>query len=328
MSTEQKPSPRAGATALTLLSAPLNISILRTLEKGPESVIDLRKKVSSPPQSTMRIYLRTLNGIGAVERSQEARFQGSVRYAITPAGQALLGVAETVQAWLRASPSDGPIELGSPAAKSAIKALVEGWSSNIIRVLAARPVSLTELNRLIPKLSYPSLERRLTAMRLVGLVEGRRGARGTPYAATEWLRRAVAPLISASEWEREYVPELTPPLGRLDVEATFLLAIPLMALSADVNGKVRLAVEVQRGASPVFAGVLVGVEEGEVTSCVPGLDGEAQSWISGAPRSWLRRITKGEKDHLEVGGDSLAARAILEGLHRTVANIAESSNGN
>lgn len=327
MSTEQKPSPRAGATALTLLSAPLNISILRTLEEGPESVIDLRKKVSSPPQSTMRIYLRTLNGIGAVERSQEARFQGSVRYAITPAGRALLGVAETVQAWLQASPND-PIELGSPAAKSAIKALVEGWSSNIIRVLAAHPVSLTELNRLIPKLSYPSLERRLTAMRLVGLVEGRRGARGTPYAATEWLRRAVAPLISAGEWEREHVPELTPPLGRLDIEATFLLAIPLMALSADVNGKVRLAVEVQRGASPVFAGVLVGVEEGEVTSCVPGLDGEAQSWVSGAPRSWLRRISKGEKDHLEVGGDSLAARAVLEGLHRTVADIAESSNGN
>lgn len=327
MSTEQKFPPRAGATALTLLSAPLNIAILRTLEEGPESVIDLRRKVSSPPQSTMRIYLRTLNGIGAVERSQEARFQGSVRYAITPAGRALLGVAETVQAWLQASPNE-PIELGSPAAKSAIKALVEGWSSNIIRVLAAHPVSLTELNRLIPKLSYPALERRLTALRLVGLVEGRRGARVTPYAATEWLRRAVAPLISAGEWEREYVPELTPPLGRLDIEATFLLAIPLIALSSDVNGKVRLAVEVRRGASPVFAGVLVGVEGGEVTSCVPGLDGEAQSWISGAPRSWLRRIAKGEKDHLEVGGDSPAARAVLEGLHRTVADIGRSSNVN
>jgi DNA-binding HxlR family transcriptional regulator len=327
VSTEQKPSPRAGATALTLLSAPLNIAILRTLEEGPESVIDLRKKVCSPPQSTMRIYLRTLNGLGAVERSQEARFQGSVRYAITPAGQALLGVAETVRVWLQASP-EGPIELGTPAAKSAIKALVEGWSSNIVRVLAARPASLTELNRMIPKLSYPSLERRLTAMRLVGLVEGRRGARVTPYAATEWLRHGVAPLIAASEWEREYAPELTPPLGRLDIEATFLLAIPLMALSADVNGKVRLAVEVRRGASPVFAGVLVGVEDGEVTSCVPGLDGEAQSWVSGAPRSWLRRISKGEKDHLEVGGDSPAARAVLEGLHRTVAGIAGYSSGN
>jgi DNA-binding HxlR family transcriptional regulator len=327
MSAEQKLAPRAGAAALTVLSAPLNISILQTLEKGPESVIDLRKKVSSPPQSTMRIYLRTLNGLGAVERSQEARFQGSARYAITAAGQALLAVAETVQAWLQASP-DGPIELGSPAAKSAIKALVEGWSSNIVRVLAARPVSLTELSRLIPKLSYPALERRLTAMRLVDLVKGSRGARVTPYTATKWLRCAVAPLISASEWEREYVPELTPPLGRLDIEATFLLAIPLMALAADVSGNVRLAVEVQRGASPVFAGVLVGVKEGEVTSCVPGLDGDAQSWISGAPRSWLRRITKGEKDHLEVGGDSPAARAVLEGLHRTVAGIAGSSNGN
>lgn len=325
--TEQKPPPRAAATALTLLSAPLNVSILRALEKGPESLIDLRKEVGSPPQSTMRLYLRTLTDIGAVERSQEARFQGSVRYAITPAGRALLGVGKPVQAWLHASPN-GPIELGTPAAKSALKALVEGWSSNIIRALAAHPVSLTELNRLIPKYSYPALERRLTAMRLVGLVEGRRGARVTPYAATEWLRRAVAILISASEWEREYVPELTPPLGRLDVEATFLLALPLVALPSDVNGKVRLAVEVQRGASPVFAGVLVRVEEGEVTSCVPGLDGEAEAWVSGAPRSWLRRIGKGEKDHLEVGGDSPAARAILEGLHRTVTSIVQTSESN
>jgi hypothetical protein len=99
-------------------------------------------------------------------------------------------------------------------------------------------------------------------------------------------------------------------------------------LSSDVSGKVRLAVEVRRGASPVFAGVLVRVEDGQVTSCVPGLDGDAEAWVSGAPRSWLRRISKGEKDHLEVGGDSPAARAILEGLQRTVADIAQSSASN
>ena len=56
---------------------------------------------------------------------------------------------------------EGPLALGSSTAKSAIKALVEGWGTNMIRALAARPLSLTELNGLISGLSYPSLERRL-----------------------------------------------------------------------------------------------------------------------------------------------------------------------
>ena len=317
---------RSGALALKILAAPLNLEILRGLEAGSLSAADLSQAIGSPPKSTMRLYLRTLGGVDVVQRSRRSEFQGSTEYSITPAGLALLTVAELLQAWLDSAPQ-GPVELGSLPARNAIRALADGWSAALVRALAARALSLTELDRLIAGFSYPALERRLTAMRMVGLLEfHKEDGRSTPYRVTPWLRRAVRTITGASEWEREWIPDLAPPIGRLDVEGAFLLAVPMMELPADMTGKVRLAVEIQRGASPVFAGVLVCVEEGEVTSCTPRVDGDAEGWISGAPRSWLRRINRDEEAHLEVGGDGGIARAVLDALARTVVELGEPEN--
>lgn len=308
---------RAGGQALMLLSAPLNVEILRSLEQEPKSLQDLRRDVGIPPQSTMRLYMRTLSEIGAVAGRARSEFPTSVDYEITRAGRALLRVGYVVEDWLQASPG-GPKELGSIGAKSAIKALVEGWSSNIVRALATRPLSLTELNSLIPRISYPSLERRLTAMRQCDLVEmHQKQGRLTPYRVADWLRHAVAPVTAAAAWERTYAAEMTTRIGRLDVEAAFLLAIPLMDLSNDLSGKCRLAVEVHDGASPVFAGVLVCVEDGEVTSCVASLEGEAEAWASGKPLAWLRQMDGEALGDLELGGDRPLARSILTALRRT-----------
>ena len=173
-----------GAVALSLLSAPLNVHLLQALEEGPMALIDLRRSVGSPPQSTMRVYSRTLVDLGTLERQRQAAFPGTVEYASTDSGKALLGIGAIHEKWLHEAPS-GPVSLGSTASKSATKALVEGWSTNIIRALAAKPLSLTDLNRLIPRISYPSLERRLGALRLADLVEPHPGdGRGTPYRAT------------------------------------------------------------------------------------------------------------------------------------------------
>jgi DNA-binding HxlR family transcriptional regulator len=146
----------------------------------------------------MRSYLRTLTDLGVLERRRQSEFPGCVSYAITRSGKKLLAVAEVLEWWLHEAP-DGPIDLGTRAAKGATKALVDGWSSTILRALAARPLALTELNRLMPHISYPTLERRITAMRLVGQVKARRegASRGNPYEATRWLRQAVAPLTAA-----------------------------------------------------------------------------------------------------------------------------------
>lgn len=310
---------RSGATALSLLAAPLNVHLLRALEDGSLPLIDLRRAVGSPPQSTMRVYSRTLVELGTLERQRQAAFPGTVEYASTESGRALLGIGQILERWLQEAPV-GPITLGTTASKSATKALVEGWSTNIIRALAAKPLSLTDLNRLIPRISYPSLERRLGALRLADLVEPYPGeGRGTPYRATPWLRRAIVPLAAGAWWERCYLAD-PPQIGRLDVEAAFLLAIPLIELPPEVSGKCRLAVEIQSGSSPVFAGVLICVEDGKVISCSSRLEGEAEGWASGSASSWMRRMN-GQEGDLEIGGDADLVREIVEAIRKSALAV-------
>lgn len=306
---------RAGGLALSLLATPLNVHILQTLEQKPMPLLELRQAAGSPPQSTMRLYSRTLTELGIVDRQREATFGGSVEYRITPAGRDLLKVAAVLESWLKLRPS-GPIEIGTTASKSTTKALVEGWSTNIVRAIAAQPLSLTELNKVIPKVSYPSLERRLGSMRLAGLVEPQpTERRGTPYGATEWLRRAVIPMAAAAAWERRHRPTGAQPIGRLGVEAAFLLAMPLLEVPPEFSGTFRLAVEVQRGSSPVFAGVLARFEEGSLVSCSSRLEGDADAWISGSPDTWLRRMGGAESEGgLEVRGDAASAEELIGAL--------------
>lgn len=310
---------RAGGQALSLLAAPMNVHILKALSEGPKELLDLRRAIGSPPQSTIRVYSRTLAKLGVLEQRRRRELAGSSLYSLTASGEALLKTGEVLQEWLNESP-EGPLPLGSTSAKSTVGALVEGWSTNIIRALAAQPLSLTQLNRLIPKVSYPSLERRLAGLRLAGLVEPEPSdGRGTPYRVTRWLQRAVAPYAAAAGWERKYVPEETTAIGRLDVEAAFLLAVPLMDLPDDLTGTCRLAVEVRGGSSPVFAGVSVLVEEGRVVSCSSRLEGEAGGWASGGPMEWLRRMDGHPGERLEVGGDIGLVLTLTDALRAATA---------
>jgi DNA-binding HxlR family transcriptional regulator len=313
--TREAPS-RAGALALSLLSVPLKVHVLQALEEEPRSLIDLRRAVGSPPQTTMRGHVRALVEIGAVESRRRDAFPGSVDYALGRPGRDLLRVAEVLRAWLVAAPQ-GEIELGSPAAKSAVGALVAGWSSTIVRALAGRPLSLTELSRLIPSINYPALERRLGALRLVGQIEARPGrARSTPYGPTDWLRRAIAPLVAGVRWERQHLPTGTSPVGRIDAEAAFLLAIPLVSLPSELSGTCRLVVEIRNGAGERrSAGVMVEVREGAVCSCTSRLEGRAGAWASGSSGSWTSAVMSQETEALEIGGDSDLAVALVDALH-------------
>jgi DNA-binding HxlR family transcriptional regulator len=316
--TAGKPALHAGGNALTLVSASMNLEVLRALEQGPRALQSLRALLGFPPQSTLRLYLRTMSAFGAVERRSRSEFPTSVDYEITEAGRGLLRVAAILQSWLDASPH-GATELGSVAAKSTVKALVEGWASNIVRAVAAEPLSLTELDSLIPRLSYPSLERRLTAMRQANLIAVHRSnGRLTPYGVTEWLRRAAAPVIAAIAWEGIHAAGRCPRLERHDVEAAFLLTIPLMELGEDLTGRCRLAVEIQDGASPALVGARVCVEEGKVTGCFADLEGEAEASASGKPLAWLRRLRGAPVGYLEVSGDVRLAEAVTDGLRRTM----------
>lgn len=305
---------RAGGLSLSLLATPLNVHILQALEQEPMPLLALRQAAGAPPQSTMRLYSRTLAELGIIDRQRQAAFPGSAEYRITPTGRDLLKVAEVLEGWLQAAPR-APIPLGTTASKSATKALVEGWATNIVRAIAAQPLSLTELNQVIPKVSYPSLERRLGAMRLAGLVEPRPGERrGTPYGATDWLRRAVIPMASAAAWERRHRPTGAQPIGRLGVEAVFLLAMPLLEMPPTFSGKFRLAVEVQGGSAPVYAGAQVCFAEGDIVSCSSRLQGDADVWISGTPDAWLRRMGGLSQGGLDLRGDISSGEELLSAL--------------
>lgn len=298
-----------------MVATPLNVHVLQALAEGPRSLIDLRREAGSPPQTTMRGHLRILTETGVVVRRRQNDFPGSLDFELTAVGRELWTVAQVLAGWLRTAP-EGALSLGSGAAKSAVKALVEGWGTSMIRALAARPLSLTELNGLINGLSYPSLERRLGAMRLAGQIERTPGrGRGTPYAVTDWLRQSIAPLGAAARWERLYVAAGTAPIKRLDAEAAFLLAIPLVGLPRELSGTCRLAVEVASTSGERLAGVLVGVEEGRVASCVASVQGHADAWASGSAAAWLSAVMDEDAGNLEMGGDCDLARALLAGLH-------------
>ena len=320
---------RPGATALSLLSTPLNVHVLRALEDEELPLAGLNKAVGHPPATTLRAYLKALTDLGVVERRQEVDFPGSVSYALTEAGHKLLAAAAVLQHWLETAP-DGPIALGSPAAKSAVKALLDGWNTTIVRVLAARPFALTELARLIPTVSYPTLERRIGAMRRVGQLEAQRngnGSRGTPYKATRWLRQAAAPLTAAVAWERRWVPAQTSAIGRIDVEATFLLAVPLLELPGDLSGCCRLAVEMRVESKLEYAGVMVTVEEGRLVSCSARLRGEPAAWATGTALDWFGWVN-GYADHqLEFAGDTALARTVTEALREVLLPVAHVQTG-
>lgn len=314
----ERDSARAGTQALTLLSTPIVAGVLEALAAESRPLAELSRQVGSPPQTTMRGYLRTLTDTGVVTKRRENDFPGTLTFELTPVGHDLWTVTEVLRAWLALAPH-GPVQLGSIAAKSAVKALVEGWATSIMRALAARPLSLTELSAVIPGIRYPSLERRIRMMRMVGQIEkAPGGGPGTPYAATEWLSLAIAPLAAAARWERIHVPSATAPISRLDVEAALLLTIPLLKLRPDLSGACRLVVELQAGDSDRLGGVLVNVEEGRISSCATQLRAEADAWASGSVNSWLRTVIERDTHGLEIGGDCGLARALLDGLYETL----------
>jgi DNA-binding HxlR family transcriptional regulator len=268
----------------------------------------------------MRVYLRQLVELGVLERRQQNDFPGSVDYALTRAGEELLNVGDVLRRWLSMAPH-GPISLGSPAAKSATKALVDGWNAQIVRALAARPIALTQLSRVITSLNYPTLERRVGAMRVVGLVQAcanRRG-RAVPYEVSEWLRSAVAPLAAAINWEHFHLSETASAIGRVDVESLFLLSVPSLELPTEACGACRLAVRSKgRNGQPEFAGVRVEVEEGRVVSCSTRLAHPCDGWASGSFLEWFRWLSDNHLHNIEVGGDARLVESVVEALRASL----------
>lgn len=312
----------AGGTVLMLIAGPLSVPILRAHLDGPLRLPDLRERIGGAAQTTLRGQVGNLRGIGALERHARGGMPYTVENELTEVGKEVLAVAEVVESWLTQAPQ-GSIPLGSEPAKGAIRALVGGWGSTVLRALAARPLSLTELSSVIGDHSYPALERRLSAMRAARQVELKPDATRSakPYDVTMWTRQAVAPLVAAGRCECRHLAETTDPLTRIDIEAAFLLSVPLVDLEVTRSGSCLLAVDTGETGSGEpgdrLAGVHVEIDEGAVTSCSSRLAQNPSTWALGSIDAWVEAILDGRLDRLRLGGeDPKLADDVIAGMRR------------
>jgi DNA-binding HxlR family transcriptional regulator len=314
---------RAGGTVLSLLASPLCAPILRAHLDGPLRLPDLRERIGGAAQTTLRGQVGNLRSLGALERHVRSGMPYTVENELTDVGRGILGVADLVEAWLTRAPH-GPVAFGSEPAKGALRALVAGWGSTILRALATRPLSLTELDSVIPDISYPSLERRLSAMRAARQVEvlSDEGAQTKPYAVTEWTRQAVALIAAAGRCECEHLADQAEPLTRIDVEAAFLLVLPLVELPASASGCLHLTVDGTGAADAAerLIGVEVEFERGKLVSCVPSPGSQPTTWATGPVECWVTAILGGRVDGLQLGGDDAElVHTLVERMHRSLS---------
>lgn len=297
---------RAGSHVLSLFANPLTARILRAHTNGPLRLSALHEQIGWSPHTTLRAAVNNLCDVGALQRGTDGDPRPSAATALTPAGEEMIAVADSIDRWLAAAPM-GAIAPNSDEAKGAIKALAGGWNSTLMRALATRPFTLTGLDKLIPDVSYPSLERRLARMRATGQIEAVEAKdRGTPYAVTEWSRRAVGPLCMAGRCERRYLPDATAPITDVEVEASFMLTLPLARLPETSHGVCMLAVQTctseaeERGQD--LAGVTIEVRRGQVVSCATRIHERPPTWALGTAENWLDVVIDGDLTELRFGG--------------------------
>lgn len=307
---------RAGGRVLSLFSTPPQGLVLRALANGPLRLADLRKRVGGPPQTTLRGHLGNLIEMGALEKRSREDKSGTVDNALTPAGEEMLFVAEALESWFSRCPNR-TLNLENEAGKGAIKSLIGGWNSTMLRALAARPFSLTELDNLIAALTYPTLERRLSAMALAGqVVAMQSNDRGTPYAVTDWLRQGIAPILAAIHCEHCHFSVGAAPLARIDVEAILLLAMPLVALPSSVSGTCQLTIENRSDDSKWReAGVSAEIGRGEIVALSSKLESSPATSTQGSVADWFDAIVHGNTARMSIDGDRDLALGLVNGLH-------------
>lgn len=231
-------------------------------------------------------------------------------------GNDIVSVVFALRNWLskrRGGP--GTAELGAdPEAGSAIVSLLCGWSATVTHNLAARPLTLAELDRKVQTVDRGVIGETLAEMERTGIVESLPGAGEARWTLTNWGREAVAPLVAAARYERLHPSDFHLPPDVLDIEAAFQMALPLLRLPPDLRGSCRLGVWIPGGA-PLMAGATVEAGEGRILSSTPLLDESPENWITGLPLDWCETALDPTVGKLKRGGDEELADALLEALH-------------
>lgn len=293
--------------------------MLRAHADGAQRLGALLERIDWAAEATLRGSIATLRQAMALEKRPAKGARNAVATVLTEAGEEMLAVSQALERWLGQCPN-GPVSISDERVKVVVKALAGGWSSALMRELAVTPRSLTELSSLIPGVSYPSLERRIGWMRSSGQIAALpKEARGTPYAPTDWLRGAVAPLCVAGRCERRHMPD-PPPITDVEIEAAFLLSLPLVQFPRTAHGRCLLASHTDGprtgGRYPGLAGVTVGAIVGELASVEVSTAPEPATWAIGRSDAWLDAVIDGRVENLRIGGiNPQLAVNLVQGLH-------------
>jgi DNA-binding HxlR family transcriptional regulator len=318
-----KEQTRAGSKALALLADPLTARVLRAHLDRPLRFSDLEATLGWAPVTTLRAAVNSLRCVGALKRSTLRQMPYRVENELADAGRDLILVADALERWLARSPM-GPIGTDTVAAKGVVRALTAGWDCGAVRVLAERPASLTELSAALAGVSYHSLSRRLGKMRATGQVEAVDGcSKGVSYAATNWLRQAIAPLTAAGYWERMHIPDAAPSVDRREVEAAFLLTLPLVDLPDQLSGECSLAVITPGaeadGQSTEVAGVSVRAEPSGIVLRPADIAADPHTVALGPVEAWFEAIISGDHASLRLSGtEPHLPRSIVAALHASL----------
>jgi hypothetical protein len=313
---------RAGALTLLYLASPMDRSVLLTLLAEATTGARVLDELEAPDPDDPAAIAAIFSDAYLVEPADPDHPPGApigpdTMLQPTPAGREVPFVGVVLQRWLDSCP-EGPVELG-PDAGPVLAPLLTGWCSMVTHALAAEPLTAAETQEAIQVLDLDTVEARIELMEEAGQVEALPSPDGEPrYAVTEWLRLGIAPLAAAARMELRHPPGDTAAVAALDVEASFLLTLPLLELPVELSGSCSMAVELDEGVSGSPAGVTVRIENGLVVSCEQHLDEDADAWVTGSAGDWLDTLIEPDIERVRSGGERHLAGTLLQELHETL----------
>lgn len=312
---------QAGGRALLLLADPISVSILRELASGPLESTKLLGRVDFVSRSTYFERMRDLEELSLVSRTRRGEVPPVAECRLETSGERLLPVAGRLETWLADAPQ-GPLKLGEAYAAATVKALAVAWGSTLLRWLAERPHTLTELDRLVQSFGYRKLERIVRDLVKAGLIE-RTAIKGrlSPYGVTEWVRRAVGLLTAAMRWERHEIAKRSASVGPVEAEGVLLLGSALVELPEDASGTCALLVDADLPRWGSLGGAVFRIAGGRAVSWeavgeldVGALGLEADCWVRGTTLAWLGTHANAPGAFLCTGGNTQLAEQVLAAL--------------
>jgi DNA-binding HxlR family transcriptional regulator len=312
---------RAGALTLLYLASPMKRDVLLSFLAEAATGAEVVERIETPDPDDPALLEEIVSDPYLVEAADPDREPGApidweTALRASPAGRELNFVGDVLEDWLDSCPS-GALSLG-PDAAPALAALLNGWSSTIVHTLAAQPLTISEVTEAIGTLSYEFVEELVDDLERAGLIHVVEEEPEERFAVTDWLRAAIAPLAAAARVEKRHPPGDTAPIAALDVEAAFLLTLPLLELPAELSGACSLAVDLDEGVVGSPTGVTAEVADGRVVTCAVGIDADTDAWASASAAGWLDTVIDGDASLVRSGSDQRLSDALLYGLHQAL----------